>query len=385
MRVLLAVQPSVSHYRAPFVQSLVEQDRIDFELVGRVNRTMGTSGDPESANDEVLARVGELRRAGLFRALYWDRGLVPRVFRTSAQAIVLEGNVYGVSNWVAIAVARVRRRKVVFWGHAWKRPESGAKLRLRRTFYALADGHLTYGEWAPAYAGTVGLDARTFVPVFNSIYPRREIVSESPRTHRPTRSGGLSLVYSGRLTARHKADDAVSAVIAANAQGHDVRLILIGDGPERERLEELAREDEKIELRGALYDLDELREVYRKADFAVSPGATGLNVIQALGFAVPVIAASGDPQSGPEIEAVQEGVTGVLYPAAAGTEGLSRAIAATAAMPDEVYSELSTAGRALVEERYTAERHASAVVSALGQLLGATESVGRRSPDRQNG
>ncbi|MEU4016780.1 glycosyltransferase family 4 protein [Microbacterium sp. NPDC028030] len=370
MRVLLAVQPSVSHYRAPFVQSLVEQDRIDFELVGRVNRTMGTSGDPESANDEVLQRVGELRRVGLFRALYWDRGLVPRVFRTSAQAIVLEGNVYGLSNWIAIAVARLRRRRVVFWGHAWKRPESGAKLRLRRTFYGLADGHLTYGEWAPAFAGTVGLDARTFVPVFNSIYPRREIVSETPRAHRPSPSGRLSLVYSGRLTVRHKADDAVSAVIAANAQGHDVRLTLIGDGPERERLEELARDDEKIELRGAVYDLDELREVYRKADFAVSPGATGLNVIQALGFAVPVIAACGDPQSGPEIEAVQEGVTGVLYPATAGLEGLVQSIAATAAMPDEVYSALSAAGRALVEERYTAERHASAVVSALGQLLG---------------
>ncbi|GGM42584.1 glycosyltransferase family 4 protein [Microbacterium saperdae] len=353
------------------MQALVSQDDIDFELVGRVNRTMGTNGDPVAAADDVLARVGELRRVGVFRALYWDRGLVSRVLRTRATAIVLEGNVYGLSNWIAIAVARMRRRKVVFWGHAWKRPETGGKLRLRKAFYKLADGHLTYGEWAPAFAGSVGLDAGTFVPVFNSIYPSRELMSEAPRERRASREGALSLIYSGRLTARHKVDQAIAAVLAVNAHGHDVRLTIVGDGPERPRADALAHESDRIDLLGAVYDLDRLRELYRSADFAVSPGATGLNVIQALGFGVPVIAAQGDLQSGPEIEAVRDGETGLLYPAAEGTAGLVDTIVALVSLSDDDFASYSAAGKAVVNDRYTAEKHASAVVAALVGLLRA--------------
>ncbi|MFJ2550885.1 glycosyltransferase [Microbacterium sp. NPDC087591] len=370
IRVLVVVQPSVSHYRAPFLRALIAQDDIEFELVGRVNRAMGSTGDPAAASEEILARVGELRRIGLLKALYWDRGLVTKVLRTTAGAIVLEGNVYGVSNWIAIAVARIRRRKVIFWGHAWKRPESGAKLRLRKAFYRLADGHLTYGDWAPAFAASVGLDARTFVPVYNSIYSRRELASEPPRTRRPTRTqGALSLLYSGRLTARHQVDQAIVSVIAANERGHDVRLTIVGDGPERERAEELSRGSDAIVMLGAVYDLDRLRELYEDADFAVSPGATGLNVIQALGFAVPVIAASGDPQSGPEIEAVLDGVTGVLYPAKGAGEALTEKIVALASLPDETYASYSAAAKALVEERYTAEAHAVAVARVVKHIL----------------
>lgn len=367
--VLLAVQPSVSHYRAPFVQSLLEQAGIELELVGRVNRSMRSDADPAAATDDILSQVGELRRVGLFRALYWDRGLLSRILRTSAEAVVLEGNVYGISNWVSIAVARLRRRKVVFWGHAWKRPEAGAKLRLRRTFYRLADGHLTYGEWAPKFAGSIGLDARTFLPVFNSIYPLREIIGEAPRARRRSPGHAITLIYSGRLTARHKVDEAISAVLRASEQGHDVRLVIVGGGAERARLEGLADGSDRIVFRGAVYALDELRELYRDADFAVSPGATGLNVIQALGFAVPVIAAEGDPQSGPEIEVVRDGITGILYPTAGGYAELMKAVIDAGSLSDDVYAAYSRAGRDAVEERYTAEVHAAAVVGALRQLL----------------
>jgi glycosyltransferase involved in cell wall biosynthesis len=120
---------------------------------------------------------------------------------------------------------------------------------------------------------------------------------------------------------------------------------------------------------GAVYDLDRLRELYEDADFAVSPGATGLNVIQALGFAVPVIAASGDPQSGPEIEAVLDGVTGVLYPAKGAGEALTEKIVALASLPDETYASYSAAAKALVEERYTAEAHAVAVARVVKHIL----------------
>ncbi|WP_305684109.1 glycosyltransferase [Microbacterium sp.] len=374
--VLLAVQPSVSHYRAPFVRALLEQPDIEFELVGRINRGAGATSDPLVASDDILTRVTALRRMHLFRALFWDRGLVTAVRRTSAAAIVIEGNVYGLSNWVAIGVARIRQRHVVLWGHAWKRPERGVKLVLRRFFYGLADGHLTYGEWAPAYAGSVGLDSSTFMPVFNSIYQSDLIAMQTPRNARPSVEGALSLIYSGRLTPRHRVHQAIEAVCALNDKGHDVRLTIVGDGPESTRLTELAGDTTRVAFLGAVYDSAVLGQLYAEADFALSPGATGLNVIQALGFGVPVIAASGDPQSGPEVEAVEDGVTGVLYASRDASAGLERTILRAINMRDESYAELSAKGLQIVAARYTSEAQAAAVNVALAQLLTDARKLG---------
>lgn len=367
IRVLVAVQPSVSHYRAPFVRALLDQAEIDVELVGRINRTNTGNGDPVAASEDVVARVGELHRRTLLRAVHWDRGLIPKVLRTTAEVVVLEGNVYGVSNWVAIGLARLRRRNVILWGHAWKRPEQGVKLAVRRFFYGLADGHLTYGEWAPNFARAVGLN-RKFLPVYNSIYPERIVQQSQARTNAPSAGDSLNLIYSGRLTARHNVAQAILAVLALNSTGHDAKLVVVGDGPERQRLDELASESDQIEFVGAVYDHAQLARLYAKADFAVSPGASGLNVIQALSFGVPVVAAEGDPQSGPEIEAVVLGRTGLLYPAGDLAE-LTDVLRALARDGQDGYSALSAGALALVRDRYTAEAQAAAVARAVRQIV----------------
>lgn len=370
LTVLLVVQPSVSHYRAPFIRALLNQTDIEYDLVGRVRRV---TGDPMAASDGILSRVTEIRRAELFRALHWDRGLVSAVWRTEAVAIVIEGNVYGISNWIAIAAARIRRRKVVFWGHAWKRPESGIKLALRRFFYRRADGHLTYGEWAQKFAGSVGLDESTFVPVFNSIYPNEIVRAQKARNRRRSTDGTLSLIYSGRLTPRHRVHQVIEAVCALNEEGYDVRLGVVGDGAESKRLEELARGSTNIGFFGAVYDPVALNRLYDEADFAVSPGATGLNVIQALGFGVPVIAASGDPQNGPEIEAVMNGVNGTLYSSHEALEGLKRVLVESSTMNDDDYAGQSNAALEIAASRYTSEAHADAVTAAMLSLIERTQ------------
>ncbi|MFS2242859.1 glycosyltransferase family 4 protein [Microbacterium sp. OR16] len=369
LRVLLAVQPSVSHYRAPFVRALLAQTEIDFELVGRVNHSASATADPVAASDAVLEHVQELRRVPVLRALYWDRGLVGAVCRTSARAIVIEGNVYGLSNWVAIAIARIRRRRVVFWGHAWKRPESGVKLALRKFFYRCADAHLTYGNWAVAYAASVGLESNRFIPVYNSIYPGDVIAAQKVRDSRRTQSNTLRLMYSGRLTPRHCVDRLIVAVRALSAEGYGVHLDIVGDGPEATRLQELSNGSMCITFHGAVYDPYKLQKLYGDVEFAVSPGASGLNVIQALGFGVPVVAAEGDPQSGPELEAVRHRETGILYSASQGVNGLKRALVVASRTDSLTYRRLSENGIRVVKSRYSADIHARAVVAALVSML----------------
>jgi glycosyltransferase involved in cell wall biosynthesis len=54
-------------------------------------------------------------------------------------------------------------------------------------------------------------------------------------------TGPLQLVYHGTLTHLYGLDVAIRGVAQANRDGYDVRLTIIGDGPEREHLEEMAR------------------------------------------------------------------------------------------------------------------------------------------------
>ena len=72
------------------------------------------------------------------------------------------------------------------------------------------------------------------------------------------------------------------------------RLVVVGDGPERESLERLAKEIyPRVEFPGARHGL-ELAQFYAEADLFVLPGTGGLAVQQAMAQALPVIVARGD-------------------------------------------------------------------------------------------
>src|SRR5438132_1608840 len=88
--------------------------------------------------------------------------------------------------------------------------------------------------------------------------PRPEVAPGAPRVSAPVRGvrvalplpagpppaprlsrGSLELIYHGTLTLPYGVDAAVRGVLHARQQGADARLTILGDGPERSRLEQL--------------------------------------------------------------------------------------------------------------------------------------------------
>lgn len=365
----IVVQPSFSHYREPFVKQLLKNDRFGIELAGRRTSSEGTKKSTQrDASNDMAQQVKPLRRVKLVGPFFWDVGLAKQILDSQAQIVVLEGNIFNISTWAAAIFLRLRRKTLLYWGHGWKRYEKGAKLAIRKTFYRISHGHLVYGVKAKEFAKAVGLDDRKFYPVFNSFLEAKDVgLATAPgKTDHGHRS--LRLIFSGRLTPRHAVSDALQAVVQVRSQGWDVRLTVIGDGPEGSKLRELAQNDpESVDFLGPIYSLERLRQAYANADVAVSPGASGLNVIQALGFGVPVIAAAGNPESGPEIEAVRHMKTGILYEPA--VQELSELIQGLIEPgKTDPLRRMSENALDLVHERYTAEAHASAVVEALEHI-----------------
>ncbi len=99
------------------------------------------------------------------------------------------------------------------------------------------------------------------------------------------------ILFVGRLQRRKRADDLLRA---CSEMEHKPRLIIVGDGPEREHLELLAKQVyPSAEFVGAKHG-GELKPYFTEADLFVLPGTGGLAVQEAMSYGLPIIVAKGD-------------------------------------------------------------------------------------------
>ena len=100
----------------------------------------------------------------------------------------------------------------------------------------------------------------------------------------------------GRLQARKRIDSLLRAcAVLSEVEGPDApRLVIVGDGPERGNLEQVAQQIyPSAQFIGAKHG-DELKPYFAEADLFVLPGTGGLAVQEAMSHGLPVIVAKGD-------------------------------------------------------------------------------------------
>ncbi|MCV5632640.1 glycosyltransferase, partial [Escherichia coli] len=85
------------------------------------------------------------------------------------------------------------------------------------------------------------------------------------------------------------------------------RLIIIGDGPERKNLEQIACEyniQDKVNFLGKVYDEKTLSLYYMMADASAVIGVVGLAAMHSLAYGIPMITHSNISEHCPEVEAI---------------------------------------------------------------------------------
>ena len=120
------------------------------------------------------------------------------------------------------------------------------------------------------------------------------------------------IIFVGRLTKSKRVDILLKAFQMVNKKLPDSEILIIGDGPERQRLERMARQfsiEKSGKFLGAIYD-NVLKCKYMIASSVfVLPGLGGLAINEAMCFGLPVVCSIGD---GTEKQLVYDGVTGYL-------------------------------------------------------------------------
>ncbi|MQA25793.1 MAG: glycosyltransferase [Micromonosporaceae bacterium] len=189
----------------------------------------------------------------------------------------------------------------------------------------------------------------------------------SPRAVAAARSRfggeGPLVVYAGRLVYEKGVQDLLAAVPALRDRHPGLRVVIAGDGPHREGLEQIARR-RRIRRTAAFTGFlegDELAGLLAAADCLVAPSRYepfGMVALEAAAAGAPVAAAS----AGGLAEFVQPGITGLTFPAA-DVGALAEAV--DTLLSDEVLARrLTRQARALVIREYAWPAIAERTVSA---------------------
>jgi glycosyltransferase involved in cell wall biosynthesis len=93
-----------------------------------------------------------------------------------------------------------------------------------------------------------------------------------------------------------------------------IALLVVGDGPARGELEQLAASlGVTARFMGSCYDEEELARYFHVADLTVYPADIGLTAIHSLAYGVPVLTHNRMESHGPEAEAIIPGQTGDFF------------------------------------------------------------------------
>jgi len=127
----------------------------------------------------------------------------------------------------------------------------------------------------------LGVDLREFTPC------RRDAALRHDLAH----GAGTLMVHCGRLSPEKHVERSVDTVAELHESGHDVRLVIAGDGPRREALERRAA-GLPITFLGFVSSRHDVATLLASADVSLAPGpheTFGLAALEALASGTPVV------------------------------------------------------------------------------------------------
>jgi len=208
--------------------------------------------------------------------------------------LIVEANPRYLRTRAAMRHMQQKNRPVIGWGLGAP-PIEGAiapfRNFFRKCFLHHFDALITYSQKGAEEYAALGVPSEKIFVAVNAVTaaPAEPI----PFRLNPENISTAQILFVGRLQSRKNIDNLIQAC-ANLPEEIQPQLVVVGEGPDRPRLEDLANQFyPKTTFTGALYG-EELAEQYKKADLFVLPGTGGLAIQQAMSYGLPVITAQAD-------------------------------------------------------------------------------------------
>jgi glycosyltransferase involved in cell wall biosynthesis len=376
-------------------QRLLPEYRVSFFdcLASRVKELQVFAGSPleteairsaKSLDHARWVRAKNLHLGSSANYLCWQANCSRWLRDFGPEILVTEANPRLTSNYSAISYARQMGIPVIGWGLGvlYRKPgQQDSERRSRNYFFKLFlrqfDAMISYSSKGAEDYISLGCDPLRVFVAPNAVAGGRlshrteelPVDAKALASWRRERNltGGPVLLFVGRLIPEKR----LPLLLEACARlGDKVQLVIVGEGPERGRLEQIAANIfPRAHFLGHLTG-DALTACFSATDLFVLPGSGGLSMQEAMAYGQPVVVASGD---GSQWDLVEDGVTGFHL---------------TASEPDALYQVLSKAltnltrlramGQA-AREKIQSTHNLDSMVNAFVAALQSVKNLGPRA------
>lgn len=236
---------------------------------------------------------------------------------------VLIGDPTCWSMWVLPKLIRIYNPKasIFFWSHGWYGKESRLKAWIKKCFFKQADGVFLYGNYAKKLMIQEGFRSDNLFTIHNSLDHERQVnlrntLNKSDIYIQHFNNNFPVLIFIGRLTPVKKLNQVIEAVGILKAKGGHYNLVFVGDGSEKENLQQQVNRlnlNDNVWFYGACYDEHLNAQLIYNADLCVAPGNVGLTAMHTMVYGTPVLTHNDFKWQMPEFEAIVEGETGCFF------------------------------------------------------------------------
>jgi glycosyltransferase involved in cell wall biosynthesis len=188
-------------------------------------------------------------------------------------------------------------------------------MRIRRYCYKKADGALVYASSGKELLPTYGIAADKVFVTYNSndtdalFDIKTRLAEENPYAVK----NEFRIIHVGRLVKWKRVDLLIDAFSRIAASFPQAELVIIGDGPEMNRLKKQTADlnvEKKVIFTGAIYDSETIASRLSTSAIYVLAGMGGLSINDAMTLGLPVVCSVCD---GTERDLVVDGRNGLFF------------------------------------------------------------------------
>ncbi len=322
---VVLTQPSLPAYRVPVYRELSCRSGLRTRLVyGDADGIPNVLPQGFDAEHVPIRRVHLLHHPVLWHSAQWRNA-----GESSNDVLLLSWDLHYASLIPALLRARLKGIGTVLWGHGYSKRDSYWRRWLRLKSARFSDAVLFYNKRTAQNYIQAGLNPSRVYVALNSLdqYPieaSQKLWLSNPKMlsafrHEHALEHGPNILFVSRLDPANRLDLLVRATLKLTNTFPKLKIIIIGKGgQERDKLQALAKQlgvNKHVIFLGAIYDEENLAPWFLSSDVFCYPANIGLSLLHAFGYGLPVITSDDIDAQNPEIEALQDGVNGLLYSA----------------------------------------------------------------------
>ncbi|MDM1412154.1 glycosyltransferase family 4 protein [Myroides odoratimimus] len=309
------VFPYYAHYRSSIVKELAANENIDYYFLG------GNNTPAQFANMKVLDMEKfnfiETKNTWFLKYFSVQPKLLSEIKRGEFDAVIIFADWKYLSTWIVLFYLRLRKKRAIFWSHGFRAFKITLNNLIKKKYFRLFDSGLVFDNRAKDILDNLGfqnievvynsLDFDKQDEIYNNLKSKVDFAKAKEQPY---------VVFTGRLTVSKNLELILKAIHHLKVNDVIINLVLIGDGENRNKLQEVARDLDilnQVEFLGSCYDENIIANAISSACVSVIPSAVGLSAIHALTYGCPVITDKNFIRHGPEVQSIVENYSGLYY------------------------------------------------------------------------